>query len=268
MSESPNPTPAPPVGSGRLAGRLALITGASRGIGEAMAAACCREGARVIIVSRKQEGIEAAAARIREAVPGAEVFPQVLHVGRLEELEAAVRALSAEHGLIDILINNAAANPYFGPMLGLEMWAFDKTFEVNLKGPWLLSKAVAQGLMDAGEPGSILFTSSVFGQQAAPFQGVYGMTKAALISLTKTLAFEWAGAGIRVNAICPGLVDTYFAKALVENDDLRRRFTDRAALGRVGQPEEIAGLAVFLASSEASLITGQAVTVDGGYTIS
>lgn len=253
---------------GRLDGRLALITGSSRGIGEAMAVACAREGARVIVVSRKQEGIEAAAERVREAVPGAEVYPHVLHVGRLEDLEPAVQALSTEHGVIDLLINNAAANPYFGPMMGLEMWAMDKTLEVNLKGPWLLSKAVAQGLMDAGRPGSVLFTSSVFGQQAAPFQGIYGITKAALLSLTKTLAFEWAGAGIRVNAICPGLVDTYFAKALVENDELRRRFTDRAALGRVGRPEEIAGLAVFLASEEASLITGQAVTVDGGYTIS
>ena len=256
-----------PVPTGRLSGKLALITGASRGIGEAMAAAFCREGARVIIVSRKLEGIEAAAERIRAAVPGAQVFPHVMHVGQLDTLGAQVAALSAEHGVIDVLVNNAAANPFFGPMMGLEMWAFDKTFEVNVKGPWLLSKAVAEGLMAAGKPGSIVFTSSIFGQQAAPFQGVYGMTKAALLSLTKTLAFEWAGAGIRVNAIAPGLVDTFFAKALVENDDLRARFTDRAALGRVGQPEEIAGVAVFLASKEASLMTGQTVTVDGGYTI-
>jgi len=250
--------------TGRLAGKLALVTGASRGIGEAIALAYAREGARVLIASRKKDGIEAAAGRINAEVPDA-ATPIVMHVGKLDQVEAIVGALIAEHGPIDILVNNAAANPYFGPMMGLEWWAFDKTFEVNVKGPWALSKAVGQGLMDAGRPGAILFTSSVFGISAAPFQGVYGMTKAALLSMTKTLAFEWASAGIRVNAIAPGLVDTYFAKALVENDVLRARFTDRAALGRVARPDEIAGTAVFLASGESSYITGQCITVDGGY---
>ena len=234
----------------RLKGKRAVVTGGSRGIGQAIAGAMVREGAEVIICSRKLEGITASAAEI-----GA--IPEVCHTGDLDAIEAFWERV----GAVDILVNNAATNPYFGPMMGLEWRAWDKTFEVNLKGPFEMTRQFAK----RGH-GSVLFISSVYGLTGAPHQGIYGMTKAALVSLTKTLSFELAPK-TRVNCIAPGLVQTRFAAALIEDDANRRSFTDRAALGRVATPDEIAGAAVFLASDESRYITGQTLAVDGGYTV-
>ncbi|MCB9744345.1 MAG: glucose 1-dehydrogenase [Alphaproteobacteria bacterium] len=252
---------------GRLSGRLALVTGGSRGIGAAIARAFADAGARVIICSRKQPGLDAVAAEINGDGPQ-RVWARACHVGKPEEIEALFAWATEELGVIDVLVNNAAANPYFGPALGTPMPAFRKTFEVNVQGPFELSLRVAQGLLAAEKPGSIINVSSIFGLTAAPFQATYAMTKAALISMTQTLAAELGGGGIRVNAIAPGLVETHFAEAIVGNEAFLRVYNERAALGRHAQPAEIAGAAVFLASAEAGYITGHVLRVDGGYTAS
>jgi NAD(P)-dependent dehydrogenase (short-subunit alcohol dehydrogenase family) len=166
-----------------------------------------------------------------------------------------------------VLVNNAGTNPHFGPLLEVESGAWNKTFEVNLKGPFVATREVAARLIGAGQAGAVINVASVVGLRAAPYQGVYAMTKAAMVSMTRTLAVELSGARIRVNAIAPGLVDTRLAAAIVGNEALVRTFTDHTALGRVAQPEEIAGMAVYLASDEASYVTGQTFCVDGGYTV-
>jgi len=251
--------------AGRLEGRRAIVTGGTRGIGEAIAAALLAEGAQVVVSSRKPDGVAAAVARLSDAAPG-RVQGVACNMGRLEEVLALYGSASAAlGGAPDILVNNAATNPYFGPMMGLEFAAWDKTFDVNLKGPFALTRAFAQGRTDADGPGSVINISSIYGQHAAPFQGMYGMTKAALISLTQTLAAELAASDIRVNCIAPGLIETRFSKAITSNDDFVSMYTERAALGRVGSPEDIAGAAVWLASEASSFMTGQTLTVDGGY---
>ena len=251
---------------GRLENRVAIVTGGSRGIGKAVALAFAREGAKVVISSRKQEALDEVADEINAEHPGS-VFARACHVGQVDQIDELMQWVEDEVGLPTVLVNNAATNPYFGPMLEAEDWAWEKTFEVNLRGYFRMSQRVARRLLEADQPGSIINMTSVMGIQAAPFQGIYGMTKAGVISMTKTLAVELGGGGIRVNAIAPGLVDTKFASVLVENEELRKPFTERAALGRYAQPEEVAPIAVFLASDEASYITGQTFPVDGGFTI-
>jgi NAD(P)-dependent dehydrogenase (short-subunit alcohol dehydrogenase family) len=251
--------------SGALEGKVAIVTGASRGIGEAIAGAMAGAGAQVVLTSRKQDSVDAAAARINASHPGA-ALARACHAGKPESIAAFWAWLDEEVGCPDVLVNNAAANPYFGPMIGAQWGAWDKTFEVNVKGPFEMSRQLATRLMAAKKPGSIVNITSVFGQTAAPFQGIYGMTKAAVISLTRTLAFEWGGAGIRVNAVAPGLVDTHFAQAIVGNEALAKRFTERAALGRYATPEELAGIVIYLAGDSASFTSGQVFNIDGGYT--
>ena len=253
--------------SEHLKDRTAIVTGGSRGIGEAIAQRLAEEGAQVVIASRRQEGLDEAAKRINATFDAPRVHARACHVGRPEAIEELVAWTEAELGLTSILINNAGTNPYFGPLLGASRAAWDKTFEVNLVGPFELSRAVAQRLMKAGQPGAIINVSSILGMGASPLQGIYGMTKAALISMTRTMAQELGQAGIRVNAIAPGLVDTKLASALVKNADLTRRFTERTGVGRIAQPAEMAGVCAFLASDEASYITGQVFPIDGGYTV-
>jgi NAD(P)-dependent dehydrogenase (short-subunit alcohol dehydrogenase family) len=166
-----------------------------------------------------------------------------------------------------VLVNNAGTNPYFGPFLNADMGAWDKTFDVNLKGYFWCAREVARHLVARGAPGSIVNIASVAGLVASPMQGVYSMTKAAVISMTKTLAIELGPSKIRVNAIAPGFVDTRLASAILKNDDLLKSLVGRTPLGRYGEPDEIAGGALYLASDAASFLTGHTLVIDGGLTI-
>lgn len=238
-----------------LQGKVAIVTGASRGIGEAVARAFLEQGASVVCASRKIESAPAGALAVQA------------HTGKEDDCRRLVREAIAHFGRVDLLVNNAGTNPYFGPLLGTEMAAWDKTFEVNLKGYFWCAREVIEHLRERGAPGSIINVASVVALAAAPLQGVYAMTKAAVVSLTKTLAVEVAPLGVRVNAIAPGLIDTRLASALVNDDAVSAQWLARTPLGRVGQPAEIAGAAVFLASEASAYMTGQTLVVDGGTTI-
>lgn len=245
-----------------LAGKVAIVTGASRGIGEAIAHTFAGRGAKVVVASRKIEGLSSVAEAIR--AKGGEATAIVCHAGREDQIDAMVEDTVRRYGKVDILVNNAAANPYFGPMMGVDMGAWDKTFEVNTKGYFMATRAVVRHLAAREAGGSIVNVASIAGMTAAIAQGVYGMSKAAVISMTKTLAIELGGSGIRVNAIAPGLVETKFAGALLANDGLVRMMTEKAPVRRVGKPDDIAGLALFLASDASNYVTGQTFVADGG----
>jgi NAD(P)-dependent dehydrogenase (short-subunit alcohol dehydrogenase family) len=249
----------------RLEGKVAIVTGASRGIGAAIAAHMAEEGAKVVLVSRKMEGLERVAAEIRNN--GGDATPIACHAGRREQREKMLADALEAYGQVDILVNNAATNPHFGPMLTIDEAAWDKTFEVNVKGYFGMIQLLAGHLQDRKAKGSVVNIASVVGMIAAPMQGVYAMTKSAVISMTKTLAMELGAAGIRVNAIAPGLIETKFAQVLVDNDEIRSSIVNRTAAGRVGQPRDISGAAVFLASDEADYVTGDVMVIDGGWTL-
>ena len=250
----------------RLTDKTALITGGTRGIGLAIAKAFLQEGARVIVISRKEPSVVAALSELEAFGPG-RVFGRTCHVGKTDDIAATLSWAKEHVGTVDTLVNNAGTNPYFGPLLGANRAAWDKTFEVNLIGPFELARGVAKELMGARKKGAILNISSILGQGASPLQGIYGMTKAALISMTQTMAVEWGAAGIRVNAIAPGLVDTRLAAALVGNPAVSAQFYTRTAEKRPAEPKEIAGAAVFLCSDEAEYVTGHTLNVDSGYAI-
>jgi NAD(P)-dependent dehydrogenase (short-subunit alcohol dehydrogenase family) len=244
-----------------LQDQVAIITGASRGIGEAIALRFAEHGAKVVLAARKPDALHAVVEKIVKA--GGQAIAVPAHTGKAEDVKALVAKAIETYGKVDVLVNNAAANPYFGPMLQVEDSAWEKTFEVNVKGYFLLMREVANHLGERNAPGSLINVASIAGLRSAPFQGVYGMTKAAVISMTQTLAQELGPSNIRVNAIAPGLVETKFASAIVGNDDLRKHVVDRTAFGRHAQPDEIAGAAVFLASPASSYVTGQVLVVDG-----
>jgi NAD(P)-dependent dehydrogenase (short-subunit alcohol dehydrogenase family) len=248
----------------RLDGKIALVTGGSRGIGAAIAEAFAREGARVVIASRKAPELEATAARINEKHKG-RVIARATHVGTPQAVVELFDWMEKELGAPDIAVNNAATNPHFGPLLTAEWGAWDKTFEVNVKGYFEVARQTARRLVEKGKPGSIVNIASMVGLRGSPMQGIYAMTKAAVISMTQTLAVELGAARIRINAIAPGLVETRLASAITGNPDLARHFTARAPLGRYAQPDEIGPLALYLASDESSFVTGQVVSADGGW---
>ena len=249
-----------------LSGRVALVTGASRGIGSAIAEALAEHGAQVVLSSRKQADLDTEAERIN-ALYAERATAVAAHAGRPEDLGRLVQAVMERFSRIDILVNNAATNPYFGALLDVPDSAWDKTFEVNPRGYFYFAREVIKHLQSRKAPGSIVNVASMVALRAAPMQGVYAMSKAAVVSMTQTLAFEVGGQGIRVNAIAPGLVETKFASAIVQNDAMRNMVVGRTPLGRHAQPVEIAGAALYLASDASSFVNGHTLVVDGGLTI-
>ncbi len=247
-----------------LSGKVAVVTGASRGIGEAIASVYAKAGAKVVISSRKQEGLDEVAQAIRAS--GGEITPIVAHNGDKAALQALVKAAVDTYGRLDILVNNAATNPHFGTLLEAEDSMWQKTIEVNIMGNiWLCQAAVP--VMRANGGGKIINVASVNGIRPGSMQGIYSMTKAGVISLTQTLAMELAGDNIQVNAIAPGLVKTKFARAIWENEMLYKSITGRTPAGRIGEPDDIAGIALYLGSPASAYTTGQTFVIDGGLSV-
>jgi NAD(P)-dependent dehydrogenase (short-subunit alcohol dehydrogenase family) len=244
-----------------LKDKVIVITGASRGIGEAIARACVEAGARVILASRKQADLDRVAGAL-----GDRALAVACHTGKAEDVDAMMTKAVEKFGRVDGYVNNAATNPYFGPLVDTPDSAIDKTFEVNVRGYLYGARAFVKHARTRDGGGSIVNIASVAGLRAAPMQGIYGATKAAVISMTQTLAFELGGSKVRVNAIAPGLVETKFAAAIVQNPMLRDHVVNRTPLQRHAQPSEIAGAAVYLLSDAASFTTGSVMVVDGGLT--
>jgi NAD(P)-dependent dehydrogenase (short-subunit alcohol dehydrogenase family) len=244
-----------------LKDKVIVITGASRGIGEAIARACVEAGAKVILASRKQADLDRVAGAL-----GDRALAVACHTGKAEDVDAMMTKAVEKFGRVDGYVNNAATNPYFGPLVDTPDAAIDKTFEVNVRGYLYGARAFVKHARTRDGGGSIVNIASIAGLRAAPMQGIYGATKAAVISMTQTLAFELGGSKIRVNAIAPGLVETKFAAAIVHNPMLRDHVVNRTPLQRHAQPSEIAGAAVYLLSDAASFQTGSVVVVDGGLT--
>lgn len=244
--------------------KVAIVTGASRGIGAAIAKTFAAHGAKVVLASRKIEGLEEVAREITAA--GGEAFAQACHTGVEEQIQALVDAATQRFGKVDVLVNNAATNPYFGPMMNIDSGAWEKTFEVNVKGYFAATRAVVRHIQARKGQGSIVNIASVAGFMAMPLQGVYAMTKAAVVSMTKTLSVE-LGPDVRVNAIAPGLIETKFASALTQSPEILKMVLDRTSLKRVGQPRDVAGAALLLASDAGGYFNGALLTVDGGWSI-
>ena len=240
-----------------------IVTGASRGIGEAIARACVDAGANVVLASRKQADLD----KVASTLPPGRVLAVACHTGKSDEVEAMFAKATERFGRVDGAVNNAATNPYFGPMIDSPDAAIDKTFEVNLRGYLYVARALVRHARTRGGGGSLVNIASVAGMRAAPMQGIYGASKAAVISMTQTLAFELGSSNIRVNAIAPGLVETKFASAIVQNPSLRDHVVGRTPMGRHAQPSEIAGAAVYLLSAHASFTTGAVLVCDGGFTL-
>jgi NAD(P)-dependent dehydrogenase (short-subunit alcohol dehydrogenase family) len=249
-----------------LEGKVAIVTGASRGIGEAIARTFAAHGAKVVVAARKIDGLSSVAASI-----GPNAHAIAAHTGKEEDCARLVTETVEKFGKVDVLVNNAATNPYFGPFLDVDMGAWDKTFEVNVKGYFWLTREVVKHLRSRNATG--VNVASVAGLMASPAQGVYAMTKAAIVSMTKTLAYELAGGAgignaIRVNAIAPGFIDTKFAGAILKNESLLNEVLARTPMKRYGVPDEIAGGALYLASDAAGFLTGHTLVIDGGMTVS
>jgi NAD(P)-dependent dehydrogenase (short-subunit alcohol dehydrogenase family) len=249
-----------------LDGKIALVTGGSRGIGESIARTLAAHGATVIVSSRKADGCEAVARSIRG--DGGMAQARACHIGEPAEISATLSAIEGEHGRLDILVNNAAANPYFGPIVDTDLGAFQKTVDVNIRGYFSMSAHGAK-LMAKHGGGSIVNVASINGIVPGHWQGIYSITKAAVIGMTKAFAKECAPMGVRVNAIAPGATDTKFAAALIHSEDetIRRMTTTHVPMARVAQPDEMAGAVLYLVSPAASYTTGACLVIDGGYLV-
>ena len=247
-----------------LKGKVALVTGATRGIGKSIAEELARAGAKIAVCSRKAEACEQVKAEFEKQ--GFEVLARACNVSRKEELRALVEATAVRWGGIDIVIANAATNPYYGPLTGIGDEAFDKIFANNLKSVLWLAGMTLPGMAARGG-GSFILVGSIGGILANTVIGAYGMSKAAGHHLVRNLAAEWGPKNVRVNAIAPGLIKTEFARALWEDEKRARERVEATPLRRLGEPRDIGGIAVFLASDAGAFITGQCIVADGGVSI-
>jgi len=244
-----------------LDNKIALITGASRGIGESIALAMAEYGATCLLVSSKAEALEEVKGKIE--ANGGKAAVIACHMGRMDQIQNLFEKVQADYGRLDILVNNAATNPYFGEMVNAEEWAWDKTVEVNMKGPFFMIQHAA-GLMETSGGGAIVNVASVNGVSPAPMQGIYSISKAAMISMTKAYAKELAGRNIRVNALLPGLTKTKFASALFDNKEIYDHVMQQIPMQRHAEPDEMAGAVLYLVSDAASYTTGETIVCDGG----
>ncbi len=245
-----------------LSGKIVLVTGASRGIGAATARLLAAQGAHVWVSSRKLPDCETVVAEIRAA--GGLATAHACHAGEPDQIDALFAAIRAAHGRLDVLVNNAGTNPYFGPIVDAELRAFQKTVDVNIRGYFLMSQHAAR-LMLAQGGGSIVNVASVAGVTPAGSRGIYSITKAAVISMTKSFAKECAAQGVRVNALLPGAIDTRFAAETLASADTRAKALEHVPMNRIGSPEEMAASILYLASDASSYTTGACLNADGGY---
>jgi dehydrogenase/reductase SDR family member 4 len=243
-----------------LSGKVALITGGSRGIGRACALALAEAGADVVVSSRKQADLDVVAGEIK--AKGRKGLAIAAHVAKKEDQKKLVDQVVKEFGRIDILFNNAGTNPYPGDLLKAEEWAWDTTMNVNLKGPFFLAQLVARVMKEKGG-GAIINTASVAGLRSGGL-AIYGVTKAGLIMLTKCMAREWGQYGIRVNAIAPGVIQTRLSEALWKDPAIGAAAIKRHPLGFIGVPDDVAGAVLYLASDAARYVTGETIVIDGG----
>ena len=246
-----------------LEGKTALVTGGGRGIGKAITKRFAMAGANVVIASRKMEVLKATAAEFAE-FPG-KVVPMECHVGRADQLERVVKTTEKDVGPIDILVNNSATNIGQGPSLNVTDEMLDKMVEINIKSSLRLVRLVVPGMMERGG-GSVINIASIAGLRPQPFGLLYSFTKAGLIMMTRTWAVEFGQAGVRVNAIAPGLIQTDFSEYFWKNEELLKKLKMTQPIGHLGQPDEIGFGALYLASDEASYVTGQILVIDGGAT--
>ncbi len=244
-----------------LTGKTAVITGASKGIGRAIARRMAEHGARVVVSSRKLDACQVVVDEIKAA--GGEAIAVSCNIGRKPECQALIDTAIATWGGIDILVCNAAINPYFGPSADIPDEVFDKVMASNIKSNLWLGNMAIPGMAAAGG-GAIVIVSSIGGLRGSPVLGAYNISKAADMQIARNIAMEWGHKNIRANTIAPGLVRTDFARALWENPEIHRKRVKDAALRRIGEPDEIAGAAIFLGSAAGSFMTGQTIVIDGG----
>jgi NAD(P)-dependent dehydrogenase (short-subunit alcohol dehydrogenase family) len=247
-----------------LTGKITLVTGASRGIGESISRLLAEQGAHVIVSSRKIDDCQKVADSIVAAGGSAEAL--ACHVGNMDDITHTFETIKNKHGRLDILVNNAAANPYFGHILSTDLAAYDKTVDVNLRGYFFMSVEAGK-LMRENGCGVIVNTASVGAIQPGPMQGIYSITKAGVVCMTKAFAKECGSFGIRCNAILPGLTKTKLAGALFTHDDIYQEFIKSIPIGRHAEPEEMAGTVLYLVSDASSYTNGECIVVDGGITI-
>lgn len=244
-----------------LTGKIALVTGASRGIGESIAKILAEYGAEVIVTSRKIDGCQKVADAIN--ADGGKAHAMACHIGDMDQVTSTIASIKDKFGKLDILVNNAATNPYFGHVLDTDLGAFQKTVDVNIRGYFFMSVEAGKIMKEQGD-GVICNTASINGVKPGLAQGIYSITKAAVINMTQTFAKECGPMGIRCNALLPGLTDTKFASALTSNETMLERVNSMLPLRRAAQPDEMAGAVLYLCSDASSYTTGECLVVDGG----